>query len=214
MTENTLDQEQFDLLILEVSEMGEAELHLLRSLSTVADGAAAIVILDDPSAELVIRISQLQVAPCIAKPVDHDELRETIQSGLQRAQLYRTIVQMRHRVEQWHNDLGDLQAAADVDSANAGPVSVDTFVDILCHNVAGALACLRQTVRMLSDNGQHMDVCRLHACPRLRLLLDGMQDSISVLEGTKRSFKSKDLGNLRSRLSRLVEQIEDVSQSD
>ena len=206
-----LARQRFDLLILEVSEMGEAELHLLRSLSTVADGAGAIVILDEPSADLVIRLSQLHLAPCIAKPVDHEELRDKMRSGLQRAQLYRAIVQ---RVEQLHNDLGDLQNAADVNSADPGPVSVQTIVDMLCHNAASALACVRQTVCMLSDNSQRMEVCRVHVCPRLRLLLEAMQDSISVLEGTKRSFKSKDLGDLRSRLSRLVQQIEEMSETD
>ncbi len=49
-----------------------------------------------------------------------------------------------------------------------------------------------------------MPACHLLSCPRLAELTGAMEDTIQVLEKTKRAFKSKDLGEIRKKLEKVI----------
>jgi hypothetical protein len=44
-------------------------------------------------------------------------------------------------------------------------------------------------------------------CPRLSFLKKGLEETIEVLEKTKNSFKSKELGDLRKKLEGLMKSL-------
>ena len=47
--------------------------------------------------------------------------------------------------------------------------------------------------------------CRLLDCPRLAVLTDSLKETIDVLEKTKKAFRSKELGSLRTKLEGVLE---------
>jgi hypothetical protein len=82
-------------------------------------------------------------------------------------------------------------------------VPVDTFIALTIKNIFGSLADLQRLVLTPALAGRG-DACHLLECPRPARLLEALQDTISVLERTKSSFRSKELGALRERLEKLV----------
>jgi hypothetical protein len=48
------------------------------------------------------------------------------------------------------------------------------------------------------------DVCRMMQCPRLTVYREALEGTVEVLAETKNSFRSKDLGLLRSKIERLL----------
>ncbi len=80
------------------------------------------------------------------------------------------------------------------------PVSLEAFVEQSLRNVAGALLDIHHVTRAIASSGPGQEVCHLFDCPCRSLLTEAVRDAICVLEKTRSSFKSKELGELRRRL--------------
>jgi regulator of cell morphogenesis and NO signaling len=73
------------------------------------------------------------------------------------------------------------------------------------HNdIQEKLTDLKNLAEALSEDSGEQDVCQLLTCPRLAILRGSLNESVQVLEKTKNSFKSKELGDLRKRLEALA----------
>jgi hypothetical protein len=87
---------------------------------------------------------------------------------------------------------------------NSGPVSVEAFVDATLRNVSEALVDVaRLTAGLHGSEADPSSACHLFQCPRLLAFSKAVDQTIEVLESTKRSFKSKELGALRHKLEEL-----------
>jgi hypothetical protein len=65
-----------------------------------------------------------------------------------------------------------------------------------------------ETLTRGADRDNDRSPCHLFDCPRIKTLTDSVKDAIQVLEKTKGSFKSRELGDLRNRLEAIVEEVE------
>ena len=64
----------------------------------------------------------------------------------------------------------------------------------------------QEKLLMLAKAGQDLDLdtCPLVRCPHQRVLRQTLLETIEVLEGTRRTFKSKQLEVLRRKLTRVL----------
>ena len=83
-------------------------------------------------------------------------------------------------------------------------ISVKDFIDLNFKNVAGALSDIKHVTETTTTKDIDLPACHLLSCPRLTELTRAMEDTIQVLEKTKRAFKSKDLGEIRKKLEELM----------
>ncbi len=83
--------------------------------------------------------------------------------------------------------------------------SVNAFIFLTLQNIASSLLDLNHLTNRLTQKGlQTQEVCHLFNCPRQVVLLNALDETVKVLEKTKRSFKSKELGNLRKKLENIM----------
>jgi len=74
-------------------------------------------------------------------------------------------------------------------------------------NLIDSLWDVKNMAQFLSVGRSNQEVCHLLTCPRLTFLKQGVEETVEILERTKNSFKSKELGDLRKKLEGLLKTL-------
>ncbi len=193
---------RYDILISDINMPGNSELELLKDLSEIVKGMPVILMTGYPSVSSAVKSIQLHVVAYMVKPFQFDKLLAQVKTSVEYSRTYRTICNMKQRLEEWSKDLDNIEKVTGKTSDDVLPVN--TFFMLTLRNIADALLDLKQLTDELAMQSSEQHVCNLLECSRLNELKDGLVESVKVMEKTKRAFKSKDLGVLRKKLKVLV----------
>lgn len=199
-----LKDKDYDLLIADIKMPGNAELELIADLPEIAEGLPVVLVTGYPSLSSAIKSISLTVSGYLVKPIDFDELLEQVRIGVEHSRVYRSIQSIKRRLQCWHEGLGDVEKLLKDNSANALPVSVDTFLELTYQNIVDSLADIKGLTSLLGAHNKDKQLCHLFNCPRLELLTQTLVETIDTLAKTKSAFKSKELGEIRRKLEKLV----------
>jgi uncharacterized protein YigA (DUF484 family) len=126
-------------------------------------------------------------------------------SEAKRTQVWQTIDAAQQRIYRLSQRLVQVGEAERTESPGEGRQALTEFVDLTTQNIISSLGDLRQVIEVLL--GQK-GTPSLPGWPAMFLgedaLLEAVRDAIDVLDRTKRSFKSRELGSLRKRLEDVV----------
>ncbi len=200
-----LQAQEYDLIISDIKMPGNAELEFIQEIPRISEGMPVILVTGYPSVYTAIQSIQLPVMAYLPKPLDFDELLGHVQKGVERFRAYRAVRNTRERMQTWRSDLDQIQQAMNETSSEVSAAPVDAFLSLTFRNLAGCLADLNNLTKALATekNGQP-EVCQLFNCPRFNSLNAAVLETIEVLEKTKSAFKSKELGELRKKLEKVV----------
>jgi DNA-binding response OmpR family regulator len=199
-----LQKDDYDLLIADIRMPGNGELELIRDLPRIAEGLPVILVTGYPSMKTALESFHLPVAAYLPKPVDWKELLACVQNTARKSNLFRMVREVRERLHRREEDLKQVEAASLELVQPGASATIDGFLTITFQNLIDSMGDLKSLVQMLSGGRSEQEVCHLWACPRLSLLKGGLSEAIEVLEKTKNSFRSKELGDLRKRLEALM----------
>ena len=202
---STLKQNEYDVLIADIKMPGNPNLELVEQVKQLADGLAVILVTGYPSMESAIQSVSLPVSAYLVKPVDFDDLKSSVISAVERARVYRAVKDTQNHLKEWQEKLDAMQEVLRREVGDSDPISVETFINVTLHNIVVNLSGLRSVTEAVARLTGEQDVCRLVDCPRLDALATALRDTIAVLERTKNAFKSRELGDLRRRLEKLVQ---------
>jgi FixJ family two-component response regulator len=202
-----LRENSYNLLIADIHMPGNPELELVRDISKIAEGMPVILVTGYPSVNSAIDSINLSVSAYMVKPVEFNELLEHVKSSIERSLTYRAVCDTRKRLQEWFKDIDSIKKSISQKSEVASSIPISTFFEITLRNVVDALLGLKHLTEELSMQSDEQYVCNLLDCPSLTALKSGLADTVKVLEKTKSSFKSKDLGRLRNKLEILVEKV-------
>ncbi len=187
---HALHRTRFDLLIADINMPGNRDLELMRDLPHIAPGLPVILLTGDPSLTSAASAVRLDAKAYLQKPPDLAELKTLAQECIAN---YRVHQSVRRQWEQFHAISLDLNQQLSVPRiVAADPLE---FQD------------LERLFRALSDVVRVSQVNSAPGAPHVgehSELVSAVRETILVLEKTKRSFKSKQLGQLRERLAVLV----------
>ena len=94
-------------------------------------------------------------------------------------------------------------------AGNAGPLVMGEYLEGVQEYLRLALMDLQHLRDQCEESELATEpVCHLFRCPRLQVLKGLIQESVEVLERTKSSFRSKELGSLRKRLEQVLEELD------
>lgn len=195
----------YDLLIADIKMPGNPKLELIRDMSRIAEGMPVILVTGYPSLNTAIQSIQLPVMAYMVKPIDLDGLLEQMDRAIGSFRIYRAMCKAREHLENWLQRLYSIEQLMSKTPSDTPFVTVDAFVTLTLNNVVAALSDITNVTKALAKITTKQNVCQLLSCPRLDALTSALLETIGVLEKTKSSFKSKDLGELRSKLEKLVE---------
>lgn len=196
----------YDLLISDLEMPGNEGLRLVREVAAEVGGLPVIILTGLPTTESAIASIELPVSAYLLKPVHLPDLLERTATAIGRFRAYRTMRDTETRMEQWRREFGQL-ATTGAAPVREGVPSVDAFLALTLRNVMGSLSDLGLLGQALSGKQVEAHPCQLMNCPRGAQLQTAVRDTIAVLEETRSSFKSRQLGELRQRLELLLEVV-------
>jgi CheY-like chemotaxis protein len=193
----SLRSSEFDLLISDIQMPGNAGLEFIEGLPQVAAGLPVILLTGHPSMQSALRSVRLKVAAYLVKPCDPDELLGLAGQAISNYRSYRAVSANRERLENWARDLVQIEKVLCETPAGAGS-SMEAYFNLTLRNLLTALVDLKQFNEVFTRPGKagSLENAALHKA---------LQETIAVLEKTKQSFKSKELGELRKRLEGLLQ---------
>ncbi len=195
-------QHGYDLLITDLEMPGNADLALVKDVVTSSGGLPVLVITGVPSVRSAMACVELPVAAYLLKPVSFAELLPRVDAAVARFRSYRAMQNTEQRLNLWKQEFE--QRAATTPATGGG---IDAFLSLALRNVMGSLTDLEQISRAMTGQPVKEHPCQLMNCPRGAQLQQAVQETIRVLEETKGSFKSKSLGDLRSKLELLLDHV-------
>jgi FixJ family two-component response regulator len=201
-----LKENQCDLLIADLKMPGNSDLELIREISRLAEGLPVILITGYPSLKSAIESVKLPIVAYLVKPVDFNELLESVVAAIARSKVHGAVCRTQQRLSDWNRKLDEIKAVLAGKPYDAITVPIDTYVAITLGHIAEGLVDLRSLTAAIAKAPDYADVCRLLDCPKTRTLIGALKETIEIIEKSKRSFKSKDLSELRKRLEEIVAQ--------
>lgn len=206
MAVDRLSRERYDLLIADINMPGNEGLELVRE--GPLEGVPVLLVTGAPSLETAIESVGLPVAGYLVKPFRFEALTREIDKALELSHLCGTLTRARERLERWSREIGTSGRLARRTDAFS-PVTMDAYVESTVRNVTEALMDMaRITAGHCEREAEGVDVCRFFDCPRLHQYRVAVEETIDVLEKTKRAFRSKELGQLRQKLEALMKSEE------
>jgi DNA-binding response OmpR family regulator len=192
------ERRDFDLLVSDLEMPGNADLALVRTITSRHGGFPVIILTGYPSVRSAMACIDLPVAAYLTKPVDIEELAERADRAITRFRAYTAMKRSEERMRQWHDDFAQLREAA---PAGTG---ADVFLSLALRNVMSTLTDVEQVGRALAQHERPGHACQVLNCPRGLQLRDALTETVRVLEETKHAFRSKALGDLRRKLELLL----------
>ena len=192
----------FDLLITDLEMPGNADLDLVQQVAHLSGGLPIIIITGFPTVRSAVACIELPVAAYLVKPVHFPDLLRRVSAAIARFRSYQTMQNAESRLKEYRQQLETLP------QATQGGSGIDMFLALTLRNVMGSRTDLEQLGRALAgQQAERVHACQLINCPRGAQLQAAVEETISVLEETKGSFKSKQLGDLRQRLELLTKVV-------
>lgn len=188
----------YDLLVSDINMPGNAGLELVEQLPDISAALPVILLTGHPSVQSAARSVRLRVAAYLVKPCDADELLGLSEQAIANYRAYRVVCSNREKIESWSRDLAQIEEVLRAQPHGTAPATTTAFLNLTLSNILGLLIDLKKFTEAITHQAGQKDLME-HVT-----LHKAIVDTISVLEKTKQSFKSKELGELRRRLEALI----------
>jgi DNA-binding NtrC family response regulator len=176
-----LATEKFALVLSDIHMPGNVRLEWIECLLARQDAPAVVLLTGNPELETALRAANLPVAAYLLKPPDYALLGQTL----------RRLIEERRR----RDELAGCVLAIRQILAERGKIGSPANEPLLA-----PLADLAEKIDLASISPPRSPPVPRDFSP----LRQALTEAIAVLEKTKHSFRSKELGNLRQRLERIL----------
>ena len=184
----------FDTLIADIHMPGNTQLELVHDLARSQWALPVILLTGVPELDTAVKSVRLRVVEYVIKPPNMDEVRRMLREAVHLGRQLRDLNQVRGALDSWGKDLDRIEAVM-----HASPEKSSVLAEFLLLLVEN----LQSSVTELSHVAE--SIRPAHMGPDQSALRQALRETITVLDKTRTSFRSKTLGELRLKLSRLVE---------
>lgn len=191
--------EEFDLLIADLNMPGNSGLELVQSIPELRAGLPVIILTGRPTLQSATRSVRLPVVAYLVKPPNPDELLTVAEQAITQYRVFRAIRVSRDRLEAWVRDVSQLEVLMSRPRHSGETGSTESFLNLTLSNLFAGLVELKQFTEAISQSESQRGILQGLT------LYKALQETVSVLEKTKQSFKSKELGELRRKLEGLLQ---------
>jgi DNA-binding response OmpR family regulator len=185
---------EYDLLISDIAMPGNENLEFIQEVKNCDKNLPIILMTGYPTVESAIESVQLPVVAYLVKPVNYPEMLNKVEHAIKISKINNTIRNSRKNLEHWRKELMDIETVLQESAETGSFVSINDFIDLTFRNVDISLSGVKSLVQVSSMNSSIPEVCHLLECPKLENFSNAIRETIEILEKTKSSFKSKELG--------------------
>lgn len=201
---SALEHQSFDLLIADIRMPGNSGLQLVKEVQGSLPGLPVILVTGAPSLESAISSVQLPVAAYLTKPLDLESFYRHVDRCIAKSTTRRVLRDAQRVLSACAERLEVLESEMSMDATSPTASEVSAAVNSAVRAMLDALQSLEPIWRRYASNQDTATLQTLLTSPRETALQEAMEHAVLVLERTRKSFKSKELGELRARLSGLL----------
>ena len=195
-----LNENAYDLLISDIKMPDTSNLAFVKKTREVAENMSIILVTGYPSLDTALQSIQLPISAYLVKPVDFDELLKHVKEAVEKRALYKSIDNAKNRLQEIKDSFENINSAMYESDAPASGLTASAFLNLTLQNISGSLSDIQYLFESLNNEKKEKHACSLFQCPANEKLKSAINETIHVLEKTKSSFKSKELGILRKKL--------------
>ena len=191
-----LRENRYDLMISDIKMPGNSKLELIHQLPSLAPGMPVILATGYPSMETATKAVGLPVVAYLCKPLDFDDALKKVAHWVKWSETNRAATEARQRLMNWCKEL------CDADDSDSDPAK-----DVLALSTENIAAALDDLSRLGSTPNATLDKegePSPNSWVQLHTMHRAITEAIEVLERTKGTFKSKQLGQLRLKLDSVI----------
>ena len=202
-----IQNDSYNVMITDIGMPGNQELELVSAIKQEGVFLPTILVTSHPSIKTAINSIKLPILAYLIKPVKNEELLEWVLEGVKRSQSQQAMLMTFNRLQEWQSELLDVMDSLDKNKETSGDFSMEVYLNITLRNIVGAVTDLTSLVNSHKESNILSEIpCSLLSCPRLDQQHAALKEAVNVLEKTKNSFKSKELGMLRRKLDVFLNQ--------
>ena len=198
----------YDLLLADVRMPGNSQLEFLETVSRRHPDLPVVVITGYPSVGTVIESFRLAIVDYLIKPVDLDELKKAVDRGLRRRSIACAVQEAMNETAKMAGIFERLGRSMNEFGGGGSQVewTAQEYMAQAMGHISQLSALVGRTLKA-SHGGEPQsptDICAFMKCPRLDRYEAAIEEAIRVLERTRSSFKSKEIGTLRQQLETVL----------
>lgn len=202
-----------DLLVVETNIPGNRNLEFLENQAHLQGCLVAMIVTRYPSLNTAMKAVQLSAIDYLVKPLDTGSFIKSVRCALEKCKAIQAMRRARREVVERFEHMA-MKASSCQHSENTVGRPEWYFAEAACQfadlsiSIMNTVQSLATGVRAKSHNDSNSvwnsDVCHLMNCPRLAAIESEVREAIEVLIRTKSAFKSKELADLRKRLTQVL----------
>jgi YesN/AraC family two-component response regulator len=186
--------ERPSLVISDINMPGNSDLAFVRTVAERFPGLPIILLTAYPTVETAVESVNLSVAAYLVKPPDAEKVLSVVRTVIGQYEAREAVQRSLARLGDWKRDLQQLETVMNNVRSATDSNSSGAFLELTLRHMMSSLLDLREVVGVLATAPAGAESVRSLE------LSKAVQETIEVLERTKRVFKSKDLGELRQKL--------------
>ncbi|MEK9142029.1 MAG: response regulator [Nitrospirota bacterium] len=199
-----------DVLISDIRMPGNMQFEFLREVRSRFPLLPIVLVTGYPSVQTAVESLRLSFTDYLLKPVDWPDLRRAVSDAIKKTSLVRMTTSVQEEASRLVASLEHLQESLPQLGSGANERelawSLDTFLAQSFSSMAVLSSRIRSVLASQMQGGAEVptDVCRMMECPRLAVYREALEGTVEVLEKTKNSFRSKELGLLRAKIEQVL----------
>lgn len=199
--------DDFDVLIADIKMPGNSELEMAKKAAQIRPGIKIILITGYPSQQSAIEAVNIPVAAYMLKPIDFNELLNNVAEAMKSRMLYKTVLRTKRNLGLWIQELENIEQSFSDNQPQMFQKALNSYLDITTAKINVIFAEIGEVADLFDTFKTNGPVCNLLNCPNLNELTGVIEDAIESLKTTKDSYRSKQLGQLRENLEKLLKNI-------
>lgn len=136
---------KYHLIIADIRMPGNTNLELIRLLPQLTDMTPVILVTGYPSVESAAQAIQLPVVAYLTKPFAYEDFLSAVRLGLERNRLAQAMARMKQRLQNWSQDLTQLEHAMSWMSSSNTTSQAETLQLLTLQNITETLKDLKLT---------------------------------------------------------------------
>ena len=201
---------EHDVLISDIRMPGNMQFEFLRDVRNRFPMLPIVLVTGYPSVQTAVESLRLSFTDYLLKPVDWPDLRRAVGEAVRKTTMLRMTEAVREEAKRLVASLEYLNQELPPIGSGTNGSELAWSLDSYLSQSFTQMAVLSDRIRSVLTRQLHggvdgsTDVCRMMQCPRLNVYREALEGTVEVLAKTKHSFRSKDLGQLRSKIEQLL----------
>jgi DNA-binding response OmpR family regulator len=196
----------YDLVITDIKMPGNSNLELVREINDRYPAVSVIIITAYPSQQTAVEAIGLRVFAYIVKPFDFNQLLKNADSAIKTSKLSKIVKHTKSCLSQWVNEIDDIEFVMDKSKVDIFEHSINSFLTVNTEKIREIFNNIRFVTHLIGNVNSDAKICSIMQCQKLSELINGITQAIDSIEKTKELFKSKQLGIVREKLEKLLEE--------